>query len=213
MGHRVGMALSVLAALLGWISYGHVALLLASDVLVSYWFTRRRALAAEGPVTRAGLKYARYGSVAGRSLDRELFPVQGEPLTLHDRKFVAGTTDAFVGVSCLFLVCAALVWDAAGLLASPLQVVVWLTLAGQLAWSEYQTHRDWLADDAHLTADPTRQGDRDVYASFLLAFVTLCLGGMLGAGRVAAAALTLTGALLDAWRRGDLQNPTRLTHK
>lgn len=209
MGRKVSMAVAVLAALLGWISYGHVALLLASDLLVSYWFTRRRIVAAEGPVTQAGLHYSRTGSFWGRSIDRELHPVQGEPLAIDDRRFVASTHDIFVGAGCVALAVGALAWDTDGLLSSPLQVVVWLTLTAQLAVAEQRAHRSWLRDGAHLTADPTRQGLRDVFAAFGLAFVGLAAGGVFTGGRVAAVVLTVAGLVLDRWRRNDPQNPTR----
>ena len=202
MGHRLGMALAVLVALLGWISYAQVALLLAVDLGVTYWFTRRRVLEAEGLVQQDGIRYSRQTN--GRTV-REVVPVKGQPVTEDDRRFIATTGDWFVVFCCVFLVGGGLAFGDGGLLTSWWQVVLWLVLSVQLAVSEHLGHRAWRDSGAHLVADPTHQSGRDILAAIGVAFLGFGLGGMFGGGRFAAAALTLCGALLDAWRRKEVE--------
>lgn len=207
MGHGLGMALSVLAASLGWISYAQVAVLLAADLAVTYWFTRRRTLEARGVVQKDGLRYS--SSVNGRTV-REVVPVKGQPLSEDDRRFIATTGDWFIAFCVVFLIAGGLAFGE-GLLTSWWQVALWLALATQLAVAEHLAHRAWRDSGAHLTADPTHQSGRDILAGIGVAFVGFGLGGILGGGRFAAVALTVLGALLDGWRRKDIARSTEMS--
>src|SRR5690606_36754370 len=78
----VGGLVTLLSAALGWIGFGHLAVLLGLEILVGVWFARLRTIDSLGPVTAGHATRTTYVvTVDGEKVQQEFNPVPGQPLS------------------------------------------------------------------------------------------------------------------------------------
>lgn len=176
LGVVVAGLATMLAAALGWISYGHLVVFLGVEILVSLWFSRLRIRESWGPVTNRHAKAQTYTvKVDGREVERHFRPVQGQPLTTQERHWLANNNAIVLSAGGAMAVLLGVMVDP-GFIA-PLPLLSLLVLVGSRVLEERRFHAEWTRRGLGRTADPTVQ-DHDEYWRLL---VFICFGVLLAA--------------------------------
>lgn len=171
LGLLIGGFATMAAAALGWISYGHLVVLLGLQILTSLWFSRLRIRESYGPVTNPHAKEQSYTvKVDGQTVRRHFRPVQGQPLTTQERHYLANTSVIVLGAGGAIAVLLGVVVDPDFL--TPVQLLSLAVLTGFMVADQVRFHAEWTRLGIGRTADPTVQSHDEYWR--LLAFI--CLG-------------------------------------
>ena len=152
----IGGAATMLAAGMGWISFGHLAALLGLEILVALWFSRLRTIHSLGPVHNPHAKTAIYTvKVDGQEVQRTFAPVQGQPLSTEDRLWLARNNSTVLAAGGGMAILVGVVADPSFFTLTELLILAALTAL--MAAGEHQRHSAWMRAGRGRTADPTWQ--------------------------------------------------------
>ncbi|QCX26213.1 hypothetical protein [Nocardioides jishulii] len=192
----IGGLATVASAILGWVSFGHLAALLGVEILASLWFARLRTRESRGPVTNPHAKeQAHTVKVGGQEVERVFRPVQGEPLSTEDRHWLADNNAIVLGGGGAMAIFA-------GVMADPsfftgVQLLVLAALATQMVVAEHRRHTSWVSAGHGATADPTVQMNHEYWRLLVFVGFMFAMALFFGAPRFLAVAFAVTLLLTD----------------
>lgn len=165
---------TMLAAAMGWISFGHLLVFLGLEILTSQWFSRQRTLHATGPVTNPRVRPFDYvRRVDGVEERRTFAPVLGQPLSREDRGLLARQGSLVLSLGGLVGVGLGVFTDPS--FFTPLALLSTLALTGSMALQEWRSHQAWEQAGHATRADPSVQMHDEFYRFYVLIFLGVSL--------------------------------------